>query len=231
MVTVYGLFLLSEPEKIRYVGQTRRTLEERFSNHLKFRRSRNTHPIQRWLKKHRGNVGIRSLVQDAIWNVTEIETIKKFREQGTPLLNVSTGGNGGNLGPAVCQKIKEKVAIFSKDPEYRKKLSAAAKKRPNRKQREETKIKISKSLTGRQKPENSDPVFRQKLSRALTGLKKSKEHREALSAARIGMPGPRKGIPRSPEVREKIRQALLGRKLSNEHRLAITNGLLRRSNG
>lgn len=210
MVTVYGLFLLTEPERIRYVGQTRLPIERRLANHLRFRPSKNTHPVQRWLKKHLGNVGIRPLVEDAVWNKTEIELIRKFKQETKDLLNVSMGGNGGNLGPEVCAKLRETMAVVSKDPAYRKKLSIARKGRSIT-HSQQTKEKIAKTLTGRKRPQNSDPEYRRKIANGLRGKRKSAEHRKALSIACTGRSNPNKGIPRPPEVREKIRQSLLRR--------------------
>lgn len=89
---------------------------------------------------------------------------------------------------------------------------------------EETRRKISKTLTGRKQGPHSEE-HRRKIGLAHKGKKIAPETRRKLSKARIGKPSWNKGKPRSEETCRKISEARRGKKygpLSEEHRQKIS---------
>ena len=91
MGIIYGL-IDSATLELRYIGQTRRSLEVRFYQH-RGKHSRNAH-LNNWLAStHVVAIILESDPYDT--NAAEIRWISEMREQGARLVNVATGGAGG----------------------------------------------------------------------------------------------------------------------------------------
>lgn len=106
--------------------------------------------------------------------------------------------------------------------EYRDKLSKAHKGRKREPLSEETKQKISTSLTGKQKGKIVSQETRDKLSKAMSGRERSEEHKKNISKGRTGikvsakarqkMSRDRKGKPGTPHTDEtKTKLSKLGK--------------------
>ena len=112
---VYGLVSSDEPNRIRYVGQTKRSLGRRLILHRYQAKNvmKNT-PVGRWIQseKERGNeIQIVCIVEDAIWNKTEIEVIARFKD----LLNRTKGGQGHYGSPQTAlHKSRIRSALIGK---------------------------------------------------------------------------------------------------------------------
>lgn len=85
---VYGM--AADDGRIRYVGQTRMTLNRRLAYHFKNSTESNS-LVNRWLRGAKG-VDIILLDDNATWDVSEILWIERLRLQGADLLNQTRGG-------------------------------------------------------------------------------------------------------------------------------------------
>lgn len=91
---VYGLY--DSDNNLRYIGQTRLTIEARKKwFYIGIKKAINhgdrLTQIDKWI--HAGNqFDIRIIEEHATWNVSEIIHIDRFRRAGAPLLNVVRGG-------------------------------------------------------------------------------------------------------------------------------------------
>ena len=157
-VTVYGL-ASSEDGKIRYVGQTIRSLGARRRDHLKA----NT-PIGVWLRKH-PNHKIFIIDSDAVLHETERRLIAWYKAHGAHLLNLTEGGEGNHgykWTPEQLRKISRIRTGRAISPEWRKNMSAA--------------------LKGKPKPKG----FGKKVSDARRGVQFTDQHRANIGAASLG---------------------------------------------
>ncbi len=95
----YKLYFLADkndPSNIRYIGQTRNTLEYRLSQHK--RESKNTYK-NNWIKSIGKNNLIICLIEENILssddiNIKERKLIKEYKELGYKLTNTTDGGEG-----------------------------------------------------------------------------------------------------------------------------------------
>jgi hypothetical protein len=81
----------------RYVGKTVQPLRERITRHISSGR-RAKLPIERWVKKH-GRISmivarLETVPAGGDWAAREIYWIKRFRDEGANLLNLTDGGEG-----------------------------------------------------------------------------------------------------------------------------------------
>lgn len=184
-VTVYGLYSPKDG-LIRYIGQTTKRVPVRLRQHLQTAREGGCWPVAKWLRKliREGHeVKIVALAENAEWNVTEIQTIARYRAEGFPLLNVTAGGEG-TVGQVYSDAARQKMSAAAKarmsTPEGRESARLAAlasweghTKRPPRSTR--TRSQAAKDIHRR------DPSV---LARATEAARfKSADHRAKLSAA------------------------------------------------
>ena len=137
IVKIYAL--TDNKHNIRYVGQTIKMIGDRFREHLNEAKKMSQTPVYRWIRKHKYDINIILLQEDAEWNVDEIKWIDRYKEEGHPLTNATIGGDGrkGYIMPeAVKQKIsKSQIGVSCPQrannytPELRKKRSDALKGR------------------------------------------------------------------------------------------------------
>lgn len=146
-VTVYGLSS-SHDGQIRYVGQTTAALTARLKSHFTGARHRSWKPVSRWIvdvQEAGHKVHIQCLAEDAIWDQTERDFIRKYKQLGVPLVNANDGGGG-----------------HSWSLESRAKASSSSK---GKKKSHDHCISLSKALSGRR----LSPEHVEKLSAALKG--------------------------------------------------------------
>lgn len=86
LCTVYGLY--DEQDRLRYIGQTRLSLERRKKWFYKGIRQ----AFRRGSKLAGNEFEIRGIDYDAIWDVSEVIYIDRYRQAGANLLNVAAGG-------------------------------------------------------------------------------------------------------------------------------------------
>lgn len=207
---VYGLYSDKEPKHIRYIGQTTRSLNERLDNHIKAARKKQNTKFYKWLNsKLVKNIKVcaKIIVHDAIWNKSEIEMIKKYRDDNHRLMNGTNGGTGG------------KTWDRDSNPEAARKVSKASLGRTHT-VTDEQKRHLSKINTG--KKQSIETIEKRFKSRA--GYRHSEKTKKKISEGNIGK---RKNIGRiaSEETRRKISESNTGKILSEETRRKIRNTL------
>lgn len=136
MFFVYALVLDSNPNRIRYVGLTTQSLEQRFKNHLKTVRSGRKMPVHWWIKKH-GPESVQITLLGTFDTASEmkefeIAEIARLRAEGQADLNITDGGesaSGYRHTEATRAKMSEnKLANptrHSPSPEHRKAVGDA----------------------------------------------------------------------------------------------------------
>jgi hypothetical protein len=91
-VIVYGLRRVGGP--VRYIGQTSKTLSQRFSAHKYWARKKMSKlPVHCWMRKHQ-DVEIFLIKDNATINDDEIVEIRSAKARGEALLNCTDGGSG-----------------------------------------------------------------------------------------------------------------------------------------
>lgn len=118
--TVYGLFS-SRDSKLRYVGQTTETPEQRLRSELLAARKGRSGALRKWILAEQSaghSIQLQVIVEHGDLNVTVFRIIDMLRSEGCDLLNTITRKAAWPLKPA-----KE----FG--PEQRRKMSEAAAKR------------------------------------------------------------------------------------------------------
>ena len=97
----YTLTADNDPENIRYVGVTTRTLEQRLSGHRYNAKHDNkrSQPVHKWMwskMKEGVNISINWLdeCEEDMWESREKYWVQYYKDQGFKLLNVSEGGVG-----------------------------------------------------------------------------------------------------------------------------------------
>lgn len=163
---IFSVYILREagnPE-IRYVGITSKSLSSRLYKHLKQERHRNAYK-GRWIDQVLSKGGeieiipIVNNVESDIAESLEIFYIKRFRQLGFRLTNLTDGGERGTLGYRHTEEWKKNASIkrsgsgnafFGRrhSPESLEKIS-------KRVLSKESREKIAKSLTGRKQSEET----------------------------------------------------------------------------
>lgn len=119
-IIVYGL-ASSENGRLRYIGQTVNQLKKRINGHICYANKYGKSAIQKWIVSvlDKGFEIIGWIIcPKAIWNITEIETIKQYRELGFDLLNLTDGGEGtlgyhhkGRKRPDLAERNRQNTGI------------------------------------------------------------------------------------------------------------------------
>ena len=141
----YKIYCLIDPitEKIKYIGQTSKTLTQRLSQHLKSRSNKNKINWINFLKSQ-NKIPIIILMEDYLdkfnADIKEKEYIKRYRENGYDLFNLTSGGQGcyGYRHTDANRKIlSEKRKILVKNEEHIKKAKESGIKTWERKSKKE----------------------------------------------------------------------------------------------
>lgn len=184
---VYGL-ASSKDGQIRYIGQTTQVPKRRRAFHVSYAKRHNQSHLDHWINKvlrDGHELGMVILDNAAIWNVTEVAVIAKFRAEGSNLLNIMAGGQG-SLGWKKSDEERHRISASKKghlvSAETRKKISATKALNPVL-WTEERRAVVSEKMKNR--------IFQQ-------------EHRAKITAAKMGHTV-------SNETRQKIRATLKAR--------------------
>ena len=177
-----------------YIGQTSKTLKERFAVHLRHARNR----VNRYLYDAMNHYGYENFVIEpiercdkALLDEREIYWISVYQSADPEFgYNMTVGGGGGDT--------------FTNRPEEAKQSFREA---------------VSARQTGKKRPKE----FGEKVSAKLKGRTLSEEQRKKLSEAQKARfkdtPGTRLGSTVSELTKQKIREANLGKKQSEETKL------------
>lgn len=166
---IYALFPLSDPNDIRYVGQTIKPVRARFQEHKRQSEYRIKHsPVYAWIRKHNRKIGFVVLQNNADPTKDEKLWMETLDFCGYRLLNVVEGSEPGTLG-------------FRHSDETKLSMSAKA---IGRKHSRETRIKMMSSHFGRRQAPHSEET-KEKIRHSLTGKKDSPETRKKKSEAQI----------------------------------------------
>ena len=209
-VEIYVLFTLTDPNHIRYVGQTVRGYERRFYEHLNEAKRGYKKYTYNWMRAHNCQIGIKKIQDDATWSESEIYWIEHYKKQGHRLTNATKGGQG----PFGYKPTKEHRRKIIKSLTGRKHTLEAKRKmskshlgiefseehkrniglaNTGRQYLEGTRRKISKSHMGKQMSEEA----KRKMSKSHLGIELSEEHKRNIGIANTG-------IKHSEETKRKI---------------------------
>jgi len=170
-IFIYGIYDINYPNKIRYVGKTKKNIEQRLKQHVYLSKKNIRRPINLWLKKllDEGSypkIKILEETNDKEWAKKEMFWIKKLKKNNN-LLNLTDGGES-NLNYIHSQETRKKISEnnMGKHSYWKgKKFS------------EEHKLKIGISGTGKKRTEDT----KKNISKSLLGKKLSEEHKLKLS--------------------------------------------------
>lgn len=190
-VIVYGL-KSSRNDEIRYVGQTTQTLLFRLSQHRSYAKNKKT-AVHKWMLRESGEgfvVSIVPLIENAVWNESEITLLAQWRSMGHKLLNLTDGGEGtvgwrGNKGkkhPHLAERNRRTKPFLGRhhSEESKEKMAAAKRGKPCPWNIERNKAQAGKP--GHLHTEES----RRKISEAQKGRTRSPEHCANISASKLG---------------------------------------------
>lgn len=198
------VYSLHDPEtdELRYIGQTRRTLQKRLKSHMYFAKEvRNkTSYVKCWLISLNGRFPDIRLIctattQDEL-NDLEIKTIKEMRETGRRLVNLDAGGKGSER-PPVSDETRRKMSEAQKgkkrSPEAIAKTAAAHRGIPlsEATKKKMSATKLGKKVTDETKKKMSDkakehwmnPAIVAKMIDGRAGRKPSEETKARMSAS------------------------------------------------
>lgn len=193
----YGIIylLIDGTNDCEYVGKTKRTVEERFKEHMK-----SPFLIGKAIRAHGADMFATAILQ-VCYSEEELDRCEKHMIKSRDTMvpngyNLTEGGEG--------------IVGFERTPEYCAKMSASKKGKPLSPDHCK---KISASLTG--KPKSPEHVA--KVAAANTGKKRTLEQRARMSASK-------KGKKRSPEAVAKTAAANTGKKRTPEQCAKISAG-------
>lgn len=182
LVTIYGLSS-SQTGDIRYIGQTTQSLQKRLDSHIHSPKSHRRRHCSMWIKsvlKKGHKVLIKVLYENAVWNETEQDLIRVFREMGARLANHTDGGGGVRSRiwtpeQRKHQSEKRKGIVFS--DEHRENLKRALK---GRKMPDDFGERVSRAMKGK------SPSNLLSIQASVRGKAKTQEHRAKISATLKG---------------------------------------------
>jgi group I intron endonuclease len=170
-IFIYGIFNPDEPNNIRYVGKTKKNINERLKEHIYLGKKNIKRPLYLWINKLLQNnkspeIMIIEETNDKEWVEKEIFWIKHHKISNN-LLNLTDGGES-NLNYVPTEETRKKISLnnIGKHDYWKgKKFS------------DEHKQKIGESGLGKKRTEET----KKNISMSLIGRKLSKEHRLKLS--------------------------------------------------
>lgn len=102
------IYALLDPRtaKIRYIGKTN-NINRRYSQHLRARTDQKMTPVKAWIQSLikqglKPNMMVIDSCDESRWANLEREYIKRFRDEGYDILNISDGGNQPHWSNKIC---------------------------------------------------------------------------------------------------------------------------------
>lgn len=232
MIHIYALICPQEGT-VKYVGKSNNVRERFLHHHIFSRKSDCSYAKKNWINKLRKNnmfpvLSILEKCTEDNWAEREIYWIKKLKDDGYPLLNISKGGESVSYweGKTRSEETKRKISEtkmgteswnkgLKMPEEFCEKLRQA---NLGKIHTEETRKKISDKLKGQNtwiKGHKLTDEHKRAISKANSHPKGpfSEEHKRKLSEAHKGKVGYNKGFSKHGLTNEKIKE-LLSRKLS-----------------
>lgn len=169
-IIIYGIYDPNKPEIIRYVGKTKKKINQRLNEHIYLSKKGVKRPVNLWIKKLLDNDIFPKIIEIEKTNINEwcdreIYWVSFYRKKHE-LLNLSDGG-GSNLN-------------YSPSEETRKKISEGNKGKvgywKDKKMTDEHKEKIGVGGLGKKRSE----ITKKNISNSLLGRKLSEEHVESI---------------------------------------------------
>lgn len=190
---VYGL--CSEPDGIRYIGQTIQPLKYRLEQHLRHANGKTRKEY--WIRKCNKlgiDIFIIPITRDAEYNTDEIRLIAMYIANGYDLLNHTAGGMGvKNPDAQTKKKISDALTGKKRSEESKAKMSISQKCRMLKKsEREKTAIATAAAM--------ARPEVRAKVIAGLNRANKDpavKARRRDSAIARAAKPGARERMIRN----------------------------------
>jgi len=222
LVKIYGLY--NEVHRLRYVGKTKKSLDDRLKEHLHGALSKSeTHKNRgirlMWANGFSPTIELFTKVAEYKWKVVERLYIKHYNDLGYNLWNETEGGDGGH---SQSEKTKAQISrTVSKilighyvSPETKRKIglkSIGRHKSPKAKQKQKDTMKVwhkkhpehGKAMSARQQGVPKTLEVRRKIARANTGKCPDAKTREKMSLARMGKPAWNKGLTKETDTRVK----------------------------
>jgi hypothetical protein len=117
-IIIYGIYDPNNPELIRYIGKTKKSIKERLSKHIYLSKKGVNRPLNLWIKKLLENNIIPEIVEIERtdvenWCDREIYWISHYRNKNK-LLNLSDGG-GSNLNYSPSNDTRKKYLMVIKE--------------------------------------------------------------------------------------------------------------------
>lgn len=198
MIRVYYLYSTefgSGLSNMRYIGQTKKSLERRLYLHIwKSLKGNYKSYLYDWIRSVYANgfeVKVGLLVDGAIWNITEMEQIKKYKDLGYKLTNLTDGG-GGCLGIRHTESSRKNMSISKKGMKY-KPMSEQGKRNLSVAHKGKVGVNLGKRFSDE---------WRENIRKGGLGNKNASGKRSEEVKAR--MKGINKGIKRSKEFKENL---------------------------
>lgn len=233
--TLYGLIDPTDPERIRYIGKTRKPVKVRLNEHVGDARRGCTSPRCNWIRKllREGKYPCFIEIGVVSGNGASAERyLIAVNKVSGYLLNATDGGEGGyKLDPETVKRSADKRRGFKHTPEAKAKMSAAKRGKPIHPnahaalKRPRSPEHLAKLQAGRR----NYTLTEEDLKRMSEAQKKSwAENRETRlpseeTIAKLRAAGAaRRGVPIPPERKEKIRLGNTGKLLSEETKRKIS---------
>ena len=220
------IYVLIDPRdnEIRYIGVTKRTLEERLDLHMRCKKDQSH---RRWWAQKLVRMGLKAKI-DVVQQVpincaaqAEIYWISYFKSIGCDLTNSTIGGEGTwGFKPSEKQNHNQSVRMkkwFSEDSKRRKAVSLVHKGKAIS---ESHKNIVSQAAKKRWEEWRANGRYTTPETRAKIGA--SKKGRKQSLSARLKMSAWRKGRPKSPEHRAKLAEICRRNSIKIAERIAET---------
>jgi len=199
------IYILIDPKtnKVRYVGQTTKKLQQRLSAHINKARNtpnKTTHKntwIKSLIKENlKPIIQLIDIVSDDEWKEKEKYYIKKYRESGDELLNLSEGGDSGSMPGG--------RRVWESQDDY-----------------DNWRNKISESLKKRIITEEERKLMAERCRNTHLGRERNDDTKKKLSDTKLGEKNPMFGKIHSEERKKQISEFHKGKKLSEETKKKI----------
>lgn len=215
LARAWKIYCLIDPltEQIRYVGWAF-DVPRRLLAHMNRAKQERTHKAN-WLNGLAAQ-GLRPIAKvleqgTESWAEAEVRWIATYREQGHPLTNLTTGGEGC-VGLVPSLEAREKMAVAKRG---KKRTPEAIKKCADANRGKKRTPEVAARMAAARVNRAHTPETKAKIAATVTGFRHTPEAKAKIAAAG-------QGRFVSEETKAKIREKHLGKTLSVEHRRKLS---------